>query len=115
MSAFDDATINTNYAIHGADAVVTLADNTVVEGGLRVIDETIGQFARGFQVGVNTVEPSCCVRMTELAEKDLEPEDLRGCQVEFLSHTWTSRTNRLRPTLGGIDAGELVLVLITVS
>lgn len=103
--------LNAEYVVHGVDAVVTLKDSTIVEDGLRVIDDTIGLQAGGFSLEVQTIEPMCSVRMTELAEKSLTPAKLIGCSVVFSGRSWTSRSNRPKPVLGGLDAGELLLLL----
>lgn len=111
MSAYEDAMLNAEYVVHGVDAVVTLSDSTVVTDGLRVIDDTVGAQVGGFSLAVQSIEPMCSVRMTELAEKNVTPKQLIGCMITFSGNTWRSRGNRPKPVLGGLDAGELLLLL----
>lgn len=88
---------------------------TPVEPGLSVsltvVDKTAGIEVTLGDAAIQSVKPAAAVRMVELADNDLEPEDVDGGTIAFNGKTWTVQGFMLKPSPKGENDGEVLLFL----
>ena len=101
------------YAQLGVSATLTL------EGGgtpfpFVVLDKTSGvdiSFGGG-EGGVQTIAPAAVVRVPELRESGIKPNDLVEAVLAMNGYTWRVKSFKLRPSPNGEDDGEAYLLLV---
>lgn len=98
------------YLTLGVPGVITLADDTVVDG-LTVIDKTAGVLTGDNAAKVDTLEPGCCIRAAEWYAKGRTFADFEGASVEFNGSRWDIVAYPKRPTPTGAKTGEVLLIL----
>lgn len=96
------------HYIIGVDAVLVFEATDAEPITLTVIDKTSG-IDTSREVDVQTIEPACVARMSEMAGVDLD--DLRGSAITFNGKTWHIGSHRLRPSPKGEADGEIYLIL----
>jgi hypothetical protein len=100
------------YRTLGVAAAITLGDSAeTVVSGLTVIDKTDGVQLGDHDAQVDTLEPACCIRYSELTANDLRPVDLEGGSIEFNGSRWKIKAYPKRPVPSGARKGELLLIL----
>lgn len=77
---------------------------------LRVIDSSKGvDISTLSGVEVQTMRPGAWVRVSEIAERGLYRDHLRGGRITFNDNEWTIHSHFLNPSPAG--GGEILLVL----
>lgn len=92
----------------GVAATITL------EGGAEHVVTAIdgaSDLTTGDQIEVHTMRPAAFVRMAELIDLGLQPDDLEAAIIALNGKPWRVAATALKPTPGGEAAGELILWL----
>jgi hypothetical protein len=97
------------YAKLGVAATLDLG--TDGEAPLTVIDKTSGVVVESGSVGVATIKPACSVRTHELADLGIVNSQLRRSFIDFNGRSWRVESFIDRPSPGGLDVGEVMLIL----
>lgn len=122
MIDFDALVLVPAYDVFGVDATLVTAGTDAREETLRVQDRTAGirvAFDGGKAHVINgsgdlslgTVRPAAAVRLGELSEKDLTPDQLREGALTFNGHSWRIKTHLPEPAPNGVDSGEIYFLL----
>lgn len=123
MIDFDALVLGPAYTVFGVDADVVLEGTGGREETLRVQDHTAGvqiafQGKRGHVVegaradlSIASLHPAAAVRMVEMDEKSLVPEDLRNGEIGFNGRTWRIKGHVPKPSPNGATSGEIYLLL----
>lgn len=77
-----------------------------------VIDDTNGVTIDG-PLGIETIGPSCRVRMTELTANNIATTALTGDSIEFNGASWRIKTFRMMPNANGENDGQVRLMLLS--
>lgn len=94
------------YRAKGASA--TLGSGAQVT----IIDDTNGTTIEG-QLGIETIGPSCRVRMAELISNNISTTALTGDSIEFNGASWRIKTFRMMPNANGENDGQVRLMLLS--
>lgn len=103
------------YRLRGVDATFEITRESssffgdVVE--IRVLDKSGGHEVTANEIGVPQVLPACIMRMRDLAELEMAPEDLVGANVTMNDVEWRVQSYYPKPSPNGIADGELYVVL----
>lgn len=99
------------YAELGVPAVLTAA-GTAGDVALTVIDDTKPKRqASGSGVEVSSVAPGAFVRMPELTEKGLVPDEFHGAVLTFNGRSWQVRNHEMSGNPNGEDFGQVRFLL----
>lgn len=99
------------YSVLGVPAKIELADGVTVFEGLTVIDKTSGIELGDKESKVDSIEPGCCIRHSELTAKGLTPSALDGGKITFNGSQWAIVAYPKRPVPSGSRQGEVMLIL----
>jgi len=92
------------------DAVLSSSGKTI---NVRATDETKGTVIPGGPGQVETIRPTCRVRMSELAGIDVG--DLPDGSLTMNGQSWIIKATQMRPSPEGELAGEVMLILMSES
>jgi hypothetical protein len=99
------------YAELGVPATF-IADGTVGEVALTVIDKTRRKSQTSGAVEVHGVGPSAAARVSELIAKGITRADYKGATLIFNGRSWTVRSHDLTGSPNGEDLGEVIFSLM---
>lgn len=100
------------HTVFGVTASLDVPGNTASPFSISAIDKTKGvEVENAGNVGMFTVRPAVYLRAVDLADINLDPEDLTGAGLTLNSRSWTVKAVQVRPTPGGESDGQVVLYL----
>lgn len=106
MIDFDAVLLAPIYDELGVEASIDALDVT-----LTVLDKTEGVMLASANnpLQLGTTKPAACVRVSELAAKEIAREDLKDVAISFNGNDWKIVATQPKPLPSG--AGELYLIL----
>lgn len=110
MIDFNSLLYDPIYQIKGVAA--TLASSGGATISIKVIDETQGVTLQGDAM-VETIGPSCRVRVKELAANSVALTDLDTGSIEFNGASWRIKSHRMMPNANGENDGQVRLMLLS--
>lgn len=98
------------YAVLGAAVTLTLESATVLE--LIGLDKTAGaEITVADDASLQTIHPAAVVRMADLAELGVAPEDTMNARITINGQDWIVKSYYPKPSPRGEADGELYLIL----
>lgn len=107
---FSDLLYGPVYQTLGVPIDFALADDRLVS--ITGLDKTAGVEVTAGDLEVQTVRPAAVIRMADLIEQDVAPNDLMNAICQINGTSWKVRSYFPKPSPSGEADGELYLILI---
>jgi hypothetical protein len=92
------------------DAMLVSSSGKTIK--VRATDETKGTVIPGAPGQVETVRPTCRVRLSELDVAGIDVGDLPDGSISFNNQSWIIKATQMRPSPEGELAGEIMMILM---
>src|SRR5689334_15070273 len=98
------------YQTRGVSATLNSSGGATVD--VTVIDDTREQTIDGL-AAIESIGPSCRVRMKELTANNVAATELDGGSIEFNGASWRIKAHKMLPNSNGENDGQVRLMLLS--
>lgn len=109
IASFTDTLLTPIYNVLASTTTYILTDASTVD--LQTIDKTSGVEVAEGTLEVQTVRPAAIIRMKELTDAGLVPEDLLDAVLSLNGVSWEVKSYYPKPSPNGEADGELYVLL----